>query len=133
TQSASGLGLAVSQDGSQVAVVGQGAGLLNDHGLAPPDATDQTGFVAVYNAAGDQQWTQAVNAWTGGQVNDVAFGADGSLYVAGSTAVASGLSDAFISGFSPTGAETFNNYLGVTTTSKIGGIAVDGSQLVTAG
>jgi hypothetical protein len=133
TDSASGLGLAVSPDGSQVAVVGQGTGLLDDDGGAPPDATDPTGFVAVYDSSGDQVWTQAVNAWTGGQVNSVAFGADNSVYVAGSTAITSTVSDGFIAGFSSTGAQTFNTYLGPTTSSTVNGIAVSGSSLITAG
>ena len=133
TASASGLSLAVSADGSQVAVVGQGTGLLDDNGAAPPDATDPTGFVSVFDSSGDQLWTQAVNAWTGGQVNSVAFGADNSVYVAGSTAITSDLSDAFISGFSSTGAQTFNTYLGASTTTSVKGIAVNGSSLITAG
>ena len=133
TQSASGLGLAVSADGSQIAVVGQGTGLSDDNGSAPPDATDPTGFVSVYDAQGDQQWSQAVNAWTGGQVNSVAVGADGSVYVAGSTQIASGLSDGFLAGFSSSGQQTFNTYLGATTSSSISGIAVDASSLITAG
>ncbi len=133
TASASGLGLSVSADGSQVAVVGQGTGLLDDNGAAPPDATDPTGFVAVYDSSGDQLWTQAVNAWTGGQVSSVAFGADNSVYVAGSTAITSDLSDNFISGFSSTGKPSFNTYLGPTTAASVTGIAVDGSSLVTAG
>jgi hypothetical protein len=133
TASASGLGLAVSPDGSQVAVVGQGTGLLDDDGGAPPDATDPTGFVSVFDSSGDPLWTQAVNAWTGGQVNSVTFGADNSVYVAGSNAISDVVSDGFISGFSSTGAQTFNTYLGPTSTSSVNSIAVDGSSLVTAG
>jgi hypothetical protein len=133
TASASGLGLTVSADGSQVAVVGQGTGLLNNAGGPPADATDPTGFISVYDAQGDQQWSQSVNAWTAGQVNDVAFGADGSVYVAGSTQIASGLSDGYLAGFSASGAQTFNSYLGVTTTGCVTGIAVSNGQLVTAG
>ncbi|HEX4199371.1 MAG TPA: hypothetical protein VHZ26_18195 [Caulobacteraceae bacterium] len=133
TASASGLGLAISPDGSQVAVVGQGTGLLDDNGGTPPDATDPTGFVAVYDSSGDQAWTQAVNGWSGGQVNSVAFGADNSVYVAGSTAITSTVSDGFIAGFSSTGAQTFNTYLGPTTSSTVNGIAVSGSSLITAG
>ncbi len=133
TASASGLGLAVSADGSQVAVVGRATGLLDDDGAAPPDATDPTGFVSVFNSSGGQLWTQAVNAWTGGQVNNVAFGADNSVYVAGSTAISDTLSDGFIAGFSPAGTQTFNTYLGATTTSRVNSIAIDGSSLITAG
>ncbi|HEY3890055.1 MAG TPA: WD40 repeat domain-containing protein, partial [Caulobacteraceae bacterium] len=133
TASASGLGLAVSADGSQVAVVGHATGLLDDNGGAPPDATDQTGFVSVYDSSGGQLWTQAVNAWTGGQVNSVAFGADNSVYVAGSTAISDTVSDGYISGFSSTGAQTFNTFLGVTSNSTVNSIAVNGSSLITAG
>ncbi len=133
TASATGMGLAVSADGSQVAVVGQATGLLDDNGGPPPDVTDQTGFVTVFNSTGGQIWSQAVNAWTGGQVNNVAFGADHSVYVAGSMALTDTLSDGFISGFSSTGAQTFNTYLGATSGRRVNSIAVDGSSLITAG
>jgi hypothetical protein len=133
TQSASGLGLAVSADGSHIAVVGKGTGLLDNNGAAPSDSVDATGFVAVYGSSGAPAWSQSANGWTAGQVSSVAFGADGSVYVAGSTQIGSGPSNTFIAGFSPTGAPTFSTVVGPTATNAISGIAVDGSSLITAG
>ncbi|HXQ09956.1 MAG TPA: hypothetical protein VN805_03045 [Caulobacteraceae bacterium] len=133
TQSASGLGLAVSADGSQIAIVGQGTGLSDNNGGPPTDTTDPTGFVQVYSSAGAAAWSQSVEGWTAGQVSSVAFGADGSLFVAGSTQIGGGPSDEFLAGFSPSGQPTFSTTLGLTSANGIAGIAVDGSSLITAG
>ncbi len=133
TQSASGLGLAVSADGSQVAIVGQGTGLSDNNGGPPSDTTDPTGFVSVFSSAGAPAWSQSVDGWTTSQVSHVAFGSDGSVYVAGSIQIGSGPSDEFLAGFSPSGAPKFNTMLGATSSNGVAGIAVDGSSLVTAG
>ena len=131
--SGSGLGLAVSADGSRIAVTGQATGVMNDNGALPPDATDPTGFVSVFDPTGAQVWSQAVDGWTGGQVNNVAFGSDGSVYVAGSSALTAGLSDQYLAGFSAAGTPSFTTFLGPTTTAGVSGLAVDGSSLITAG
>jgi hypothetical protein len=133
TQSAAGLGLAVSADGSHIAIVGEGTGLLDNNGAAPSDTADATGFVSVFGASGAPIWSQSVNGWTAGQVSSAAFGADGSLYVAGSTQIGSGPSSTFLAGYSAAGAPTFNTFVGPTSSSAISGIAVDGSSLITAG
>ncbi len=133
TQSASGLGLAVSADGAQVAIVGQGTGLSDNSGGPPTDTTDPTGFVQVYSSAGAAVWSQSVDGWTAGQVSSVAFGGDGSLYVAGATQIGGGPSDEFLAGFSPSGQPTFSTTLGLTSSNGVSGIAVDGSSLITAG
>jgi hypothetical protein len=133
TQSASGLGLAVSGDGSQIAIVGDGTGLSDNDGGPPTDTTDPTGFVQVYSSDGSALWSQSVDGWTAGQVSSVAFGGDGSVYVAGSTQVDGGPSDEFLAGFSPSGQPTFSTTLGLASSNGITGIAVDGSSLITAG
>ena len=89
--SASGYGLAVSADGSQVAIVGSTVDNLNASATAnaptPTSTTPPQGFVSVYDAAGDEEWTQQTQAigGTGGgvQANSVAFGSNGMVYVAG--------------------------------------------------
>jgi hypothetical protein len=133
TQSASGLGLAVSADGSQVAIVGQGTGLSDSNGGPPSDTTDPTGFVSVFSSAGAPAWNQSIDGWTTGQASHVAFGADGSVYVAGTVQLGAGPSDTFLAGFSAGGAPKFNTILGATSSNGVAGIAVDGSALVTAG
>jgi hypothetical protein len=91
--SASGYGLAVSADGSQVAVVGSTADNLNAttsstpalgaSGATPPPQ----GFVTVYDSSGNEAWTQQTQSiggtGTGVQPSSVAFGANGMVYVAG--------------------------------------------------
>ena len=89
--SASGYGLAVSADGSQVAIVGSTVDNLSAKATAnastPTATTPPQGFVSVYDASGDEQWTQQTAAigGTGGgvQANSVAFGSNGMVYVAG--------------------------------------------------
>ncbi len=91
--SAAASGLAVSADGSQVAIVGSTTDNLDPAAAAQSGtgATAQTpvpqGFVSVYDSSGDEQWTQQTKALggTGDGVkpNSVAFGAGGMVYVAG--------------------------------------------------
>ncbi len=90
--SASATGLAVSADGSQVAIVGSSAGSLDPATKATSsgvgsEAPPQQGFVSVYDSSGDEQWTQMTTALggTGGgvQPSSVAFGSNGMVYVAG--------------------------------------------------
>jgi len=100
TTSASATGLAVSADGSQVAVVGA----TNDN-LTPGSGTGATsssssstlglssttppaeGFVTVYDSSGNEEWTQQTSAMGGEgqgvQPSSVAFGQNGMVYVAG--------------------------------------------------
>ena len=91
--SASGYGLAVSADGSQVAVVGSTADNLDPTGTtsstssASSSSQPPQGFVTVYDSQGDEEWTQqtaAIGGNGGGvQPNAVAFGSNGMVYVAG--------------------------------------------------
>ena len=90
--SASATGLAVSADGSQVAIVGSSANSLDPAASATStgvgsQAPPQQGFVSVYDSSGDEQWTQMTAALGGAgggvQPNSVAFGSNGMVYVAG--------------------------------------------------
>ena len=88
--SASATGLTVSADGSQVAIVGSSTDNLTatsaSAGSSAQAAVPQ-GFVTVYDASGDEQWTQQTQAIGGSgdgvQPSSVAFGSNGMVYVAG--------------------------------------------------
>ena len=118
-QSATGIGLAISADGSQVAIVGSTTDNLD---LSNPGAASTTagvglvttapppqGFVTVFDGAGNEQWTRQTQA-TGGQgggvrPDAVAFGSGGMVYVAGQVdgsvtgGVPSGGQDAYVQAF----------------------------------
>jgi hypothetical protein len=113
--SASGAGLAVSADGSQVAITGSTADNLNPSsnkstgsGLTSTTPAPQ-GFVSVYDAAGNEEWTQQTQAIGGNgngvQPSSVAFGSSGMVYVAGQVdgrilgGSSSGGLDAYVQGF----------------------------------
>ena len=136
--SASGLALAVSADGSQVAVAGTVTGALNGT-ATPADPTVPSSFVSVYSSTGTPVWTARQNAAAGDQVNSVAFGANGAVYVGGTTqssltgAAVTGLSTGYLTGYSSTGARTFTTQLGTAGTNSVTGVAVDGSSIITVG
>ena len=92
--SASGYGLAVSADGSQVAVVGSTSDNLSPTSTATSTASaagsatpPPQGFISVYDSSGNEQWTQQTAAvggqGAGVQPSSVAFGSGGMVYVAG--------------------------------------------------
>lgn len=150
SDTASGLGLAVSSTG-QVAVVGSVTGGLNgaSDGALNSGATgsfsDQTdSFVTLYDNSGNEVWTARRGAKLQDQANQVAFSADGStVYVAGqaqgtmpgaSTPI--GGYDGYIEGFktSATGQPqaTFTQTFGTTGADLTKGLVVDGNSLITA-
>jgi hypothetical protein len=136
--SASGLALAVSSDGSQVAVAGTVTGALAGT-TTPSDPTVPTSFAAVYDSQGNQVWVARQNAASGDQVNSVAFGANGAVYVGGTTQSSltgspiSGQSAAYLTGYSSTGQQTFTTQFGSAGQNQVTGVAVDGSSIITAG
>jgi hypothetical protein len=136
--SASGLSLAVSSDGSQVAVAGQVTGSLTA-GNTVNDPTGANSFVAVYDSQGQQSWASQEDGATPNQANAVAFGADGSVYVTGSaqtttaTQGAQGPSNSFLKVFSPTGVQVASTQIAAGGPNTSNGIAVDGSNVYVAG
>jgi hypothetical protein len=108
--SASGYALAVSPDGSQVAIAGSTttAPVLGATANAYDAATQST--VGVYDtASGTQLWTQTQKATDANQINGVAFGSDNSVYVVGQAAGplagandAGGQQEAYVEGFNAT-------------------------------
>jgi hypothetical protein len=151
---AQGLALAVSADGSQVAVAGTVQGAL-DSSDGKVDAKTTDNVVTVFDSAGQELWTQrAGSTIANDQPASVAFGADGTVYVAGQTqgtitggGGSQGSSDSYIQAFSATkkplydgtGAFAYTPKLASTTqfgTSGVdrnAGMAVSGSNLYVAG
>lgn len=129
---ASGYGLAVSPDGTEVAVTGTATSLTTSTG-GTTTSTTSTGFVSVFSSTGQPMWTSAVNAGEAGQVNQVAFGANNAVYVAGTTTI-TGTTTAtgYLAGFSPSGTQQFMTSLGSGSGATISGLAVSGNQIVTA-
>jgi hypothetical protein len=141
--------LAVSPDGSQVAVAGSITGsTLDPTDTSQAGSTTAQSFVSVYDSAADPLWSQTQDATSANQVNAVTFGANNSVYVAGSTqgrlpgATAEGGQDGYIEGFSATAttdtlAQTttwtpsvmFTQEFGTSGVDRATGIAVNGGSV----
>ena len=141
---ASGLTMAVAADGT-VAVAGKVSGVLGgsvDGTTNSPDATTSDSFVTTYNAAGEEQWTTRRGSRADDEATNIAFGADGTVYVAGRTQAAMpgqtaiGGWDTYVEGFKADASgkpqTVFTQTLGTTGTDKPGGLVVDGSSIVVA-
>ena len=135
---ASGYALSVSADGSKVAVAGAASGVLAGT-TTPSESSVSNTFVSVYSAAGDEQWTQRGGSAQGDQPSSVAFGADGSVYVAGKTisalpgATSQGSADGYLKAFSATGVQAFATEFGTSGQDGASGVAVSGSSVYVAG
>jgi len=136
--SASGLALAVSPDGSQVAITGTVTGSLTaDQTVSDP--TGANSFVSVYDSQGDQVWTQQDDAATPNQANAVAFDANGNVYVTGQTNTSTGIEAAggpassYLQVYSATGTQIADTQIASSGANTSNGIAVDGSDVYVAG
>jgi hypothetical protein len=136
--SAGGLSLAVSPDGSQVAIAGEVTGSLTA-GQTVADPTGANSFVAVYNSQGNQVWRQQDEGLTPNQANAVAFDASGNVYVTGqsqtTTAVQGpqGPANSYLQVFSSTGVQLSNTQIATGGSNTSNGVAVDGSNVYVAG
>lgn len=119
-QNAVGASIAVNADGS-VAVAGTNitTASTSANGLTTPSTT--AAFVQVYDPAGAPSWSQTIPAVGGiSAASGVAFAADGSVYVNGTTngsignQTLKGTSDEFIQGYSSAGNSTFTVQYGAT-------------------
>ena len=143
---ASGLGLAISDDG-QIAVAGSVKGALGGATDGPLNSTGafdgQTdSFVTLYNADGEELWTQRRAARQGDEATEVAFGADGTVYVSGRTSsalpgtTALGDSDAYLQAFKADASgkvqTLFATTFGTAGSDKPAGLVVDGTNVITA-
>jgi len=161
--SATGLGLAVSADG-QIAVAGSVTGALNgaidgplNSGATGTYAANTDSFVTVFNTDGEEVWTERRAARLDDEASQVAFGADGTVYVAGRTKQALvgstpiGGWDSYVEAFKlnpapavlPPGSDptapvkpnvttTFTQSFGTVGDDKPSGLVVDGANLITA-
>ena len=147
-EDASGLALAVSADG-QVAIAGSVKGTLKgategalNSGDSGTYSANTDSFVTLFDADGQEVWTQRRGARLDDEANRLAFGADGAVYVAGRTrSQMSGTStiggfDTYIQGFKANAAgkvETlFTQQFGTTEGDKPAGLLVDGTGLLVA-
>jgi hypothetical protein len=154
SKDASGLALSVGP-GGQIAVAGSvtggfaaggvpvGEGALAtipkitraDEGVDP---TKPDSFVAVFNNAGEELWSQRQGARDDDEATSVAFGADGSVYVLGRvkgampTQSSSGNWDNYLRTFGPDGKLQATLQFGTSSEDKPAGLVVDGTNVVVA-
>lgn len=155
SEEATGLALAVSADG-KVAVAGAVKGALGgttegpmNSGAAGAYAGQSDSFVTLYNADGEEVWTARRGARQQDEATHVAFGADGSIIVAGRAqsgmpgATPVGSWDSYLQAFKPelvttpdnrTGSvkSLFTHSFGTSGADRPAGMVVDGANVVTA-
>ncbi|RAK52281.1 PQQ-binding-like beta-propeller repeat protein [Phenylobacterium deserti] len=147
-ENATGLGLAVSADG-KVAIAGAVKGALHgategalNSGTTGTYAGLTDSFVTVFNADGEELWTQRRGAKQDDEASNVAFGADGTVYVSGRSkstmpgGEAIGGWDNYVQGFKADAAgkvqTLFTQSFGSAGVDRTKGLVVDGDALVTA-
>ncbi|WP_397422769.1 hypothetical protein [Phenylobacterium sp.] len=145
-ETSSGLGLALSADG-KIAIAGSVTGGLNGavngalNSTAGPGALSDS-YVTVFDAEGQELWTQRRGARKADEASQVAFGADGTVYVAGRAqsalpgTTAIGGWDSYLEAFKPDGTgkvqTLFTTTFGTAGTDRPAGLVVDGTSVVTA-
>jgi len=149
TDSASGLSLAVSTDGS-VAVAGSITGRLQGAVNGPINSDAATGltdsFVTRYDAKGDEAWTVRRGGLLEDEATALAFGSNGVLYVGGrsksdlpgTTGTAGGGGyDSYLTAFATdvngTPRALFTNKFGGAENDSVTDIVVNGSQVIVGG
>ena len=138
--SATGYAIAVSADGSKVALAGSVTGAL-DADDTGQSATSTNSFVSEFSTAlGSEQWTTTQASTAGDVATGVAFGSDGAVYVTGSTqgalpngGVKLGGQDLYLRSYTPQGTLVSTQQYGTTGTDTPGGIAVSGASVYVAG
>lgn len=140
-ETAGGMALSVAADG-RVAIAGSVSGALieGSEGLKPGV---KDSFVTVFDAEGEEVWTQRRAALAEDEASAVAFGADGVVYVAGRAkssmpgASAAGGWDGYLQAFGTqadgTAKPLFTQQFGTALDDKVGAIAVSANQVVVAG
>lgn len=142
-----GLALAVSADGKVAiggAITGQMEGTANGPINSGPTSDLSDSFVTLYDAKGDETWTQRRGALQADEVGALAFGGDGTLYVGGRTksvlpsagVVQAGGWDGYLTALttSPLGKPqtVFTQQFGGATDESVKGLVVDGGQVFVA-
>lgn len=151
SDTATGLGLSVAADG-RVAIAGSVVGGLNGAQEGPMNSSgafsDQTdSFVTVFNADGEEMWTQRRGARLADEASQIVFGDNNMVYVAGRSksalpgTTALGDWDSYIEGFGPPSTATltkgkvpttFTQSFGTAGSDKPAGMVLDGTNLITA-
>lgn len=151
SDTASGLGLQVAADG-RVAIAGSVVGGLNGAQEGPLNsgtafAKEADSFVTVFNAEGEEMWTQRRGARLADEASQIVFGDNNMIYVAGRSKSAlpgaTGLGDwdSYIEGFGPPSTAvltkgqvptTFTQSFGTSGADRPAGMVLDGTNLVTA-
>lgn len=144
---ATGLALDISSDG-KVAVAGSVSGVLQGATNGALNSSASSGltdsFVTLYDANGDEVWTQRRGAQKDDEATAVAFGADGTVYVGGRTKSAMpggsdmlGGWDSYLTAYATSAKGTpttlFTQTFGTVSDDKISGIVVDGGTVTVAG
>lgn len=139
---ATGYSLAVNSDG-KVAIAGSVKGALNA-GEINIDASKTDSFVTLYDASGEEMWTYRNGARQDDEARAVAFGADGSVIVAGRSRSAmpgatgnAGGWDGYVQTFTTSAkglpVRTSSQTFGGAGDETVAGMALNGGQLVIAG
>ncbi|HWA64020.1 MAG TPA: hypothetical protein VG939_21790 [Caulobacteraceae bacterium] len=140
--SATGLALSVSSTG-QVAIGGSVTGSLNS-GETIASSTTSDSFVSLYDANGQEVWTQRRGSSSADQVSALGFGADGTVYVAGQSTAnmpgaggALGGTDGYLEAITTTSkgqpSVKFTSQFGTSGNDAPAGLVVNGSNVVVAG
>ena len=143
---ASGYAIAVDA-GGRVAVAGSVTGAL-EPGKSGEVATVADSFVTVFDAEGTELWTQRRGARAADEATSVSFGPNGTVYVGGRSqgsipgAVGQGGWDGYVQAFSESQAHIYAPVVatsagvaqfGTAAEDGVGAIAVDGTNLYSAG
>jgi hypothetical protein len=146
TDKASGLSLAVANDGS-VAIAGSVNGRLDGAVNGPINSGDagttSDSFVTRYDSSGNEQWTARRGSLDDDEATALAFGANGVLYVGGRTKASlpgatstdpSGGWDAYLTAYANDAngqpKSLFTQQFGTTENDSVSDIVVNGSQVI---
>lgn len=134
--SATGLAVTVAADG-KVAIAGSVTGVLDGNSGADPKVADS--FVTVFDAQGNELWTQRQGATGADEAQAVAFDAAGNVYVAGRTkgSIGGGTPvggwDGYLRAYSAKGVSQGTTQFGSTADDKVSGLLVNGTTIYVAG
>ena len=146
-EEAQGLALSVADDG-RVAIAGSVTGALNGATNGPINSDAKSGktdsFVTVFDAKGDEMWTQRRGALAEDEATEVAFGEGGIVYVAGRTKSSMpggggslGNWDSYLTAVAPdtkgVPKTLFTQQFGTAGEDSVGGLVVDGDKVTLAG
>ncbi len=139
--------LTISADGMVAiagSITGQMEGATNGPINSGPTSALSDSFTTLYDAKGDEVWTQRRGALQADEATAVAFGADGTVYVGGRSKSnmagaggASGGWDGYLMGITTSASglplTQFTKQFGTTTDEAVEGLVVNGSQVIVAG